>query len=62
MKCRYFHNTAEYMIMPQKHSVVLLTDYAAHWDHIVEVDTTDTVIYNKHLFDPDGFLVHFFQT
>jgi hypothetical protein len=48
--------------MTKKHSVVLCTDYAAQWGHMAEFNTTDTVIYNKHHFDPSGFLAKFLWT
>lgn len=50
------------MMMTRKHSVVLRTDYAAHWDHMAEANTTDIVICNEYHFDPSGFLVNFLQT
>jgi hypothetical protein len=50
------------MMMTKKHSVILCTEYSAHWDHMAEVNTTDTVIYNEHHFDSTGFLAKFLWT
>jgi hypothetical protein len=62
MECRCFHRTIEHTMMTKEHLVVLHTDYAVHWDHMAEVNTTDTGIYNEHHFDPSGFLANFLWT